>query len=41
MQEFMWDGIDDPLTAGISLGSVKNEALDKIKSKLTKEQLEA
>jgi DNA polymerase elongation subunit (family B) len=34
MQRFMWDG------CGNELGALKNECLDKIKSKLTKEELE-
>jgi DNA polymerase elongation subunit (family B) len=34
MKRFMWDG------CGAELGALKNECLDKIKSKLSKEQLE-
>ena len=41
MEEFCWDGLKDPSTAGDELGSMKNECLEKVegyyKSKVLKE----
>ena len=41
MEEFCWDGLKDPDTAGDELGSMKNECLEKVegyyKSKVLKE----